>query len=476
MKRIKKQTIFVQNKPPAYKIIQKQTLDMNSSKIPITLLAFLLLVLFLAACTADELGNPLDSKMEEALILSSLSGSLDEYLLPLQGDYDAIPQDPKNPITAEKVALGKMLFFETGTALAPMQQVGKQSYSCGSCHVPAAGFLPGSAQGIADGGVGYGIAGEERSKYLSYDDNELDAQGARPLSMNNVAFSTNTSWNGQFGAGGVNEGTESLWDNDIVTEVNHLGFSGIESQNIEGVGLHRMVYNEAVVDSLGYRDLFDEVFGSTDKEERYTKMNASLAISAYIRTIIPHKAPFQQFLQGNKTAMSDPEKRGAVLFFGKAGCVNCHKEAALSAVKFEAIGVEDLYQNGGLNTDASDRRNLGRGGFTGLEEDMFKFRIPQLYNLKNAGHYFHGSSKNSLREVVEYFNNAIPENENVPASQISIHFRPLNLSEQEINDLTLFLEESLFDTQMDRYVPESVLSGNCIPNNDLFSRIDLGCN
>ncbi len=449
---------------------------MNSKKISITCIPILLLALFFAACTADELDNPLDSDLEETLIQSCLTGSLDEYLLPGEGDYDAIPQDPKNPITAEKVALGKMLFFETGVALAPIQQVGRESYSCGSCHVPAAGFLPGSAQGIADGGVGYGSAGEQRSKYISYDDNELDAQGARPLSMNNVAFSTNTSWNGQFGAGGVNVGTESVWDNSIVTEVNHLGFSGIESQNIEGVALHRMVYNEAVVDSLGYTDAFDQVFGSVSQEDRYTKLNASLAISAYIRTIIPYKAPFQQWLHGNETAMSSSEKRGAMLFFGKAGCVNCHKEAALSAIQFEAIGVEDLYQNGGLNTDASDSRNLGRGGFTGLAEDMFKFRIPQLYNLKNAGHYFHGSSKNSLREVVEYFNNAIPENENVPASQLSIHFRPLNLTEQEIDDLTIFLEESLFDADMDRYVPESVLSGNCIPNNDLFSRVDLGCN
>ncbi|MFT4665834.1 MAG: cytochrome c peroxidase [Polaribacter sp.] len=449
---------------------------MNISKTSITFILFLLLALFIVACTADELNNPLDSKLEGTLVQSCLTGSLDEYLLPREGAYDAIPQDPKNPITAEKVALGKMLFFETGVALAPIQQVGKESYSCGSCHVPAAGFLPGSAQGVADGGVGYGNAGEGRSKYISYDDNELDAQGARPLSMCNVAFSTNTSWNGQFGAGGVNIGTESVWNNNTVTSVNHLGFSGIESQNIEGVELHRMVYDKAVVDSLGYTDLFDQVFESVPQEDRYTKMTASLAISAYTRTIIPYKAPFQQWLQGNSTAMTSPEKRGAILFFGKAGCVNCHKEAALSAIKFEAIGVEDLYQNGGLNTDVSDSRNLGRGGFTGLAEDLFKFRIPQLYNLKNAGHYFHGSSKNSLREVVEYFNNAIPENENVPAAQLSVYFRPLHLTEQEIDDLTIFLEDSLYDDDLDRYVPEAVLSGNCIPNNDLFSRIDLGCN
>lgn len=445
----------------------------RTSKEILFLLPFLLTIF---ACTSDKLANPLDSALEERLKESSLNGSYEEYLLPDELDYQNIPQDPKNPLTTEKVELGKLLFFETGVALAPAHQISRESYSCGTCHVPASGFLPGAAQGIADGGVGFGLAGEERSMYNFYEEEDVDAQGARPLSQINVAFSTNTSWNGQFGSGGLNEGTETVWDNNIVTEVNHLGFSGIESQNIEGVELHRMVYNEEILDDLGYIDLFDEAFSEVSLEERYTKETASLAISAYTRTLIPNQAPFQHWLKGETEAMSDTEKRGALLFFGKAGCVNCHKGAALNGLRFEAIGVEDLYQNGGVNTDASDRRNLGRGGFTGVTEDLYKFKVPQLYNLKDAGHYFHGSSKNSLREVVEYFNDAISENENVPNEQLSLYFRPLNLSEKEIEDITAFLEESLFDPEMNRYVPGAVHSGNCIPNNDLFSQIDLGCN
>ena len=442
-----------------------------------TPLRFLLLLLLLLsfACTEDELKDPFDSQLEEILLDVSRAGSIEEFILPLGDDYSSIPQDSKNPITIEKVQLGKLLFFETGTALAPIHQIGMESYSCGSCHVPASGFLPGRPQGIADGGVGFGVQGEERNKYPFYEEDELDVQGIRPMTQINVAFSTNTTWSGQFGAGGVNEGTESLWDSNPLTEVNYLGFTGIESQNMEGIDLHRMVYNEEVLSGLGYIPMFDAAFEDVPQEERYSKHTAALAISAYTRTIIPYEAPFQKWLRGDKDAMTETEMKGAILFFSKAGCVNCHQGAALNATKFEAIGVDDLYQNGGFNTDAADPKNLGRGGFTGEEEDMFKFRVPQLYNLRDAGFYFHGASKTSLREVVEYFNKAIPENENVPSTQISTYFRPLHLSTEEVDQITAFLQNALFDPDMDRYIPEAVLSGNCIPNNDPFSQIDLGC-
>lgn len=448
---------------------------MNNRKTPTVIAALLILCMSLSSCSKDELNNPLDSKLLSALENASQSGTYSSFILPESDDYQQIPQDPKNPITSNKVELGKMLFFETGVALAPVHDIGMESYSCGSCHVPSAGFLPGRVQGIADGGSGFGINGENRQPYPFYEDDELDVQGIRPLSLINVAFSTNTTWSGQFGAGGVNVGTEQVWNNDPATMINHEGFSGLESQNMTGLDLHRMVYNEAVLNELGYIDMFDNAFPDVPAAERYSNKTASLALSAYVRTIIPNKAPFQNWLRGDMTAMSKQEKRGALLFFGKAGCITCHQEAALNSMEFAALGVEDLYQNGGLNTDVDDKKNLGRGGFTGRAEDMFKFRVPQLYNLKDAGFYFHGSSKSSLHDVVKYFNKAIPENDLVPTDQISTYFRKLYLSDQEVDDLTVFIRDALYDPGMHRYVPESVLSGNCIPNNDIFSQVDLGC-
>ena len=164
-------------------------------------------------------------------------------------------------------------------------------------------------------------------------------------------------------------------------------------------------------------------------------------------------------------------------FFGKAGCYRCHNGPALNnADHFYALGVKNLYETGmAFNTDENDIRNLGRGGFTKRDEDMHKYKVPQLYNMRNTPFYFHGSSKRTLREVVEYFNDGIPENSSVPVEQIATQFHPLFMSEQEIDDLTEFLANGLYDETINRYVPDFVLSGNCFPNNDTASRQDIGC-
>ncbi|MEZ5056806.1 MAG: cytochrome c peroxidase [Saprospiraceae bacterium] len=360
----------------------------------------------LIGCKHDPIDGSkvIDNELKSLLRSTSPTGSEDYYILPHSTDLEAIPQDPKNPLTWQKAELGKMLFFETGIALDAVYPSSMGTYSCGSCHIPSNGFLPRTSQGIADGGIGFGVSGEGRGMSPRYDQSELDVQGNRPLSMLNVAFVSNTFWNGQFGGNGVNQGTEELWDADPALEVNHLGYFGMESQNIEGMTVHRMVVNKDVTDTLGYTPYFDRAFPDFGPEERYSKLTASLAISAYLRTLTTTEAPFQKFLKGNYAAMSDQEKRGAMLFFGEARCYYCHKSPALQSNEFHALGVKGIYQlDNPLATDKNDKRNLGRGGFTQDIEDYYKFQVPQLYNLKNAGFYFHGASKTDLREVVEYF-------------------------------------------------------------------------
>ena len=174
------------------------------------------------------------------------------------------------------------------------------------------------------------------------------------------------------------------------------------------------------------RDSFDAAFGDFSEEERYSKKAAAFAISAYLRTLLTNEAPFQNYLRGDKKALTEQEKRGALVFFGDAKCFHCHEGTNLGANEFYAIGVKDLYQTGkAFNTSKDDIRNLGRGEFTGETEDMYKFKVPQLYNLGDAPFYFHGSSFTDLREVVEYFNKGIPENEQVPSSQIARQFLSL---------------------------------------------------
>ena len=84
--------------------------------------------------------------------------------------------------------------------------------SCASCHVPSAGFRPGTVQGIADGGIGFGENGENRAKLAAYRESEMDVQSVRPLRVLNVAYVKNTTWNGRYGSTGVNVGTEDRWE------------------------------------------------------------------------------------------------------------------------------------------------------------------------------------------------------------------------------------------------------------------------
>ena len=226
---------------------------------------------------------------------------------------------------------------------------------------------------------------------------------------------------------------------------------------------------------MGYTPMFDAAFPNIPTSERYTLQIAANAIAAYFRTIYTNQAPFQKWLKGDKTALSETQKRGATLFYGKAGCINCHNSPSFNGQRFAAIGVKDLDQNGYEVFKTADGRAKGRGGFTLRDEDLYKFKVPLLYNLKDISHYFHGSSKTNIKAVVQYFNHAIHENDRVEKGRIDPLFTPLGLTDQEVDDLTEFLTNGLYDPNLVRYKPAQVMSGNCFPNNDLISQLDMGC-
>ena len=377
-------------------------------KIGFVATSILGLIVVLNACTKDRMPTlvELDNQLENSIQGKSPNGTLDFYVLPNENDLHLIPHDPKNPLTPQKVELGKLMFHDTGLGQDPMKEAGRGTYSCASCHVSEAGFRPGNFQGIADGGVNFGIGGEDRVKNTLYSDDELDVQSARPLSMVNVAYVSNTFWNGQFGGGNVNEGTEDVWDLRDDTELNHLVFEGIETQNMDGLIEHRITINKELLDEYGYTFLFDQVFADVPVEERYTIATASLAFSAYIRTILANRAPFQDWLKGDREALGYEEKKGAILLFEKAQCIKCNYNQNLGSSEFHAIGVTDMDQIPSYNTSPDDRRNLGRGGFTLQPEDNYRFKVPGIYNLQGANFYFHGASKTSIRDLVEYKNAA----------------------------------------------------------------------
>ncbi|MFN8368954.1 MAG: cytochrome c peroxidase [Candidatus Kapaibacterium sp.] len=447
-----------------------------------TLLLVLTTTLSLFAISCQDTFHPAFATNETdnelyALLRGEANGKgVDFFIMPSSEELAKIPQDPRNPITPAKVALGQMLFHETGMGVNSKHTECKQTYSCASCHHVAAGFQAGVAQGIGDGGDGFGTNGDKRISNKVYTDTEIDVQPIRSPSAMNMAYQPNILWNGQFGATNLNIGTQFSWAVNTPKFKNYLGYEGLETQAIAGQDVHRLGLDTVLIrNNETYKKLFDEAYPELPENKRITTVNAGLAIAAYERTLFASKSPWQSYLKGSSNAMSEDEKKGAILFFGKGKCGSCHTGPALSSMEFHAFGMNDLTTGtyGAKNVNTNDAAHKGRGGFTFKDEDMFRFKVPQLYNLADSKFYGHGSSFTSVRAVVEYKNKGVAQNSKVDAKYLSPYFKPLGLTDNEVDLITLFIEKSLYDADLKRYVPTSIPTKKCFPNDDQQTRTDL---
>jgi cytochrome c peroxidase len=445
------------------------------SNILKTGIALLMFTIFYSCSNDNEINQSLDEDqiaIENRLI--ELYGSASGLLLPLESDLSRIPMDEGNQLTEDKILLGQMLFHETGLAIDPKLPEGQSTYSCASCHFAEAGFQSGLQQGIADGGIGFGFKGESRVMNPNYHPDSVDVQPIRTPSILNAAYQQVMLWNGQFGANGMNVGTESNWTQGTPKDKNFLGFDGIETQAIAGLGVHRLRIDSLLVDNGPYRTLFDNAFPEVSEEERYSQLNAGLSIAAYERTLLSNEAPFQKMLRNESHTMKEIDFKGAQLFFGKAQCYQCHNGPGMNGMSFHALGMDDLKGNNVIGA-VDEATAKGRGGFTNQPEDNFKFKTPTLYNLKDVQFYGHGGSFSTIADVITYKNLAIAQNQNIPEGSLDPAFSPLDLSEDEIDQLTSFIENALYDPNLTRYVPDQTPLGNCFPNADDLSKTDLGC-
>jgi cytochrome c peroxidase len=225
------------------------------------------------------------------------------------------------------------------------------------------------------------------------------------------------------------------------------------------------------------------------------------AQATFLRTMVTRNTPFDRFLAGDNHALTPAQLRGAKLFFtpatggeGGAGCFTCHSGPMLNKQHNDpdvaGIGafVEENFFNIGigdhpvqaLNALARghlDRTNLGKDNFpyhaedTGRQEvthnpdHAFKFRALTLRQLKDARTFFHNGSFTKVRDVVEYFNAGVPQDATAGAAPtLSDRFthprglgsaQGLGLTEHQIDDLTNFLENALYDPAFVKYDPNS---------------------
>lgn len=408
-------------------------------------------------------------------------GGMDSLVLPESYDFAAIPQDANNRITFAKVILGQLLFHDTGFALNG-RSLEVESWSCATCHNAEGGFKPGIPQGIAEGGVGFGHGGTDRVLASAFDGdarsdaaNRPDIQPISPPATLNAAYQDVVLWNGQLGnaaAGSPNSGVplSILAPDGTPAAANSRQLSGLETQAIAGIGVHRLKVDTGtpLQTNNTYQLLWREAYGG-DALSGDVLGNAGKAIAAFERTVLANRSPFQLWLRGDVSAMGEAEYRGAELFFGKAGCSGCHQGPALSSrpgasedEMFFAIGFADL--------DTSDPRihgsvpvatSKGRGGFTGLRSQEYQFKIPQLYNLADFSFFGHGASFSSIRELLVYKNQAFPQTfASLP--NLDYRFVPLGLSATEMYDLEKFLTDALYDPDLERYQPDTAPSGECL--------------
>lgn len=249
-----------------------------------------------------------------------------------------IPED--NPQTAEKIALGKQLYFD--------KRLSKDNtVSCASCHDPEKGYSNGERFATGVGG----------------------AKGGRSApSVINSAYYRHQFWDGR---------AASLEEQALGPIANPIEMALSIENAIDRLN-----------DIEGYRSQFQKVFGTDATPDALAK-----AIAAYERTVLSGNAPYDQFKAGDKDALSEAAERGRKLFFGKANCAACHSGSNFS---------DNSYHNIGIGMDAKEP-DQGRVAISELGGDTGAFKTPTLREIHRTAPYMHDGSLKTLEDVVEHY-------------------------------------------------------------------------
>lgn len=255
-------------------------------------------------------------------------------------NYLPVPED--NPLTREKVELGRRLFNE--------KQLSRDgTVACSTCHDPKRNFTD-------DKPLAEGVFGRI---------------GARRVpAILNRAY-----------------GTAFFWDGRIPTLEEQVLQPIINDKEMD------MTLEEAVArlrEDEDYAAEFDSVFGHA-----ITEQDISHALASYVRTILAGNSRYDRYLNGEGDALTELERRGLEIFRGKGNCTDCHLGPNLTDEKFRNTGI--AWKDGEL-------ADLGRFRFTKRENDRGSFKTPTLRNAAGRAPYMHDGSLATLSEVADYYN------------------------------------------------------------------------
>ncbi len=250
-----------------------------------------------------------------------------------------VAENPANPLTPEKIDLGRMLYYDTRLSE-------NRTVSCNTCHDLA----------------NFGDDGRAVSTGIH------DQTGGRSApTVYNAAIHISQFWDGRAA--------------DVEAQA-----VGPVTNPIE-MGMPDADYVIRVLKSIpGYVEAFAKAF--PDDEEPLTYENMGRAIGAFERKLLT-PAPFDDFLKGDESALNAEEKHGLNLFV-TTGCTVCHNGMGVGG---------HLYQKLGLVKEWSTQ-DLGRYEATKVETDKHFFKVPSLRNITETGPYLHDGSIESLDEIV----------------------------------------------------------------------------
>lgn len=391
------------------------------------------------------------------------------------------------------VTLGRDLVFDSILGL-------NDDNSCAGCHSPTAGF--GDTQSIAIGIENNGIVGPRRAGPRNQ---------RRTPSLINTGFYPTLMWNSRFfadsgdpfdnGAGLSFTAPESRSLSSQPTLLAAQAFIP-PTETTEMAGFSAPATHDGVRDvvtarlnaSCGYRGLFAQSFRSVRRGGRITYDMVAAAIAEFEFSLTFTNAPIDQFARGHRRAMTTPQKRGALLFFGRAGCVSCHAVSGQSNEMFSdfkqhAIGVPQIapdadHTNVVFDGPGADE-DFGREQVTGDPADRYAFRTSPLRNVALQPTFFHNGSFTSLEGAIRHHLDVYASAADFTTDHLDSDLQsmgplapvldvvdpllqtPIDLTEQEIGWLVAFVGEGLLD---ERAKPEHLR--RLIPRR-LPSRLDV---
>lgn len=281
-------------------------------------------------------------------------------VLPAHFPNPKVPED--NPMTYEKVELGRHLFYDTRLS-------GNQSQSCASCHVQEYAFSDPRARAVGSTG-------------------ETHPRGS--MSLANVVYASVLTWG-----------------NPLMVELEDQMLVPLFADDPVELGLGSQ---EQVLDRLTEDPVYTDLFARAFPGEGITLVTMTKAIGSFQRSLISASSPYDRYQAGESDALSDSEKRGMNLFFSeRLECFHCHGGFSLAdAVTHEGLVFDEpsFHNNGLYNVDGFGAYPDGNGGvfeITGILEDSGRFKAPTLRNIAVTAPYMHDGSLETLDDVIDHY-------------------------------------------------------------------------